>query len=237
MKFNLIYERTGILLAVCSIIVSACKKSFLNVEPQGQTTVQSFWKTSSDATAAVNAIYGNLRSAGQVGITSVAFESLGSDEADPDAKQSDLPEMHQFDNFSVTSSNQFIGSFWAGLYTEINLCNQVLDNVDTMTTADAVLKARYLAEAKFVRAYCYFRLVRAYGGVPLHLSVPKTPDEFNKSRSTALVIWAAIEKDLTDAEAILPVTYSTATDLGRVTKGAAQACMQKLRCIKKNGAM
>ena len=233
MKFNLIYERTGILLAVCSIIVSACKESFLNVEPQGQTTVQSFWKTSSDATAAVNAIYGNLRSAGQVGITSVAIESLGSDEADPGAKQSDLPEMYQFDNFSVTSSNQFIGSFWAGLYTEINLCNQVLDNVDTMTTVDAALKARYLSEAKFVRAYCYFRLVRAYGGVPLHLSVPKTPDEFNKSRSTALEIWAAIKKDLTDAEAILPVTYSTATDLGRVTKGAAQALHAKVAMYKK----
>jgi hypothetical protein len=209
------------------VLVTGCSKSFLEVEPQGQITAEAFWKTQEDATAAVNAIYGNLRSAGQVGIASVAIESLGSDDADPGAKQSDIPEMYQFDNFSVTSSNQFVGSFWAGLYAEINLCNQVLDNVDTMSTVDANLKARYLAEAKFVRAYCYFRLVRAYGGVPLHLKVPITPDEFNRERSTAAEVWAAIEKDLTDAEAVLPVIYTSPNDKGRATKGATQALRAK----------
>ncbi len=233
MKFNLTNKQTGILLAVLLIVMGGCKKSFLDVEPQGQITAQKFWKTGNDANAAVNAIYGNLRSAGQVGIASMAIESLGSDDADAGAKQSDLPEMYQFDNFSVTSSNQFVGSFWAGLYTEINLCNQVLDNVDTMSTVDATLKTRYLAEAKFVRAYCYFRLVRAYGGVPLHLKVPKEPVEFNKERSTASEIWIAIEKDLTDAEAVLPVTYSNATDYGRATKGAAQALHAKAAMYQK----
>jgi len=211
----------------------SCKKSFLDVEPQGQVSVKNFWKTNEDAAAAVNAIYGNLRSAGQVGIASVAIESLGADDADPGAKQSDIPEMYQFDNFSVTSSNQFVGSFWAGVYTEINLCNQVLDNVDTMSTVDAALKARYMAEAKFIRAYCYFRLVRAYGGVPLHLTVPKTPGEFNKERTPASEIWAAIEKDLTDAESVLPVTYGSPTDNGRATKGAAQALYAKAAMYQK----
>lgn len=223
----------GFTLLLLLVNISACKKSFLDVEPQGQRTAQSFWKTQEDATQAVNAIYGNLRSAGQVGIASVAVESLGSDDADPGAKQSDLPEMYQFDNFSVTSSNQFVGSFWAGLYGEINLCNQVLDNVDTMPTVDATLKARYLAEAKFIRAYCYFRLVRAYGGVPLHLKVPNKPEEFNRSRSTSTEVWTAIEKDLTDAESVLPVTYSSPTDIGRATKGAAQALHAKVAMYQK----
>lgn len=233
MIFNHLNKRGWIIPALLLVLISSCKKSFLDVEPQGQITVEKFWKTTDDANAAVNAIYGNLRSAGQVGIAAVAIESLGSDDADPGAKQSDLPEMYQFDNFSVTSSNQFVGSFWAGVYGEINLCNQVLDNVDTMTTVDASLKARYLAEAKFVRAYCYFRLVRAYGGVPLHLKVPKTPDEFNRERSPASAIWAAIEKDLADAESILPVTYTSAMDNGRVTKGAAQALRAKSAMYQK----
>jgi starch-binding outer membrane protein, SusD/RagB family len=229
-------KRKAGIVAASLIVLTACKKSFLEVEPQGQRTAQSFWKTPQDATEAVNAIYGNLRSAGQVGIASVAIESLGSDDADPGAKQSDIPEMYQFDNFSVTSSNQFVGSFWAGLYTQINLCNQVLDNVDTMSTVDGALKSRYLAEAKFVRAYCYFRLVRAYGAVPLHLNVPKTPAEFNRKRSPVSEIWAAIEKDLNDAEAVLPVTYGTATDNGRITKGAAQALHAKVAMYQKKWA-
>lgn len=235
MKNKLLCKQSiRIAAALISLIgLHACKKSFLDVEPQGQRTVQSFWKTAEDAYQAVNAIYGNLRSAGQVGIASVAIESLGAEDVDPGAKQSDLPEMYQFDNFSVTSSNQFVGSFWAGLYTEINLCNQVLDNVDTMATVDASLKARYLAEAKFVRAYCYFRLVRTYGGVPLHLNVPKTPEEFNKARSTAAAVWASIEKDLNDAESVLPVAYGSANDNGRATKGAAQALHAKVAMYQK----
>jgi len=228
MKFYKFIINRGLFFLILVFLATGCSKDFLEVDPQGQITAQAFWKTQEDATAAVNAIYGNLRSAGQVGIASVAMESLGSDDADPGAKQSDIPEMYQFDNFSVTSSNQFVGSFWAGLYTEINLCNQVLDNVDTMSTLDASLKARYLAEAKFIRAYCYFRLVRAYGGVPLHLKVPNTPDEFNRERSTVAEVWAAIEKDLTDAEAVLPVTYTSPTDKGRVTKGASQALRAKV---------
>jgi hypothetical protein len=233
MKFNHINIHSWIFPVLIIIILSACKKSFLDVEPQGQTSAEKFWKSPDDAMAAVNAIYGNLRSAGQVGIASVAMESLGSDDADPGAKQSDLPEMYQFDNFSVTSSNQFVGSFWAGVYGEINLCNQVIDNVDTMLTVDANLKARYLAEAKFIRALCYFRLVRAYGGVPLHLTVPKTPAEFNKERSATSVVWAAIEKDLTEAESILPITYAAPVDNGRATKGAAQALHAKVAMYQK----
>jgi hypothetical protein len=225
--------QTGISLSCLLIILVACKKDFLDVELQGQRTAESFWKSEQDATEAVNAIYGNLRSAGQVGIASIAIESLGSDDADPGAKQSDLPEMYQFDNFSVTSSNQFVGSFWAGSYAEINLCNQVLDHVDTMASVAANLKARYAAEAKFIRAYCYFRLVRAYGAVPLHLSVPKTPAEFNKERSAAPEIWSSIEKDLTDAETILPVTYVAPIDNGRATKGAAQALHAKVAMYQK----
>lgn len=231
--FKIKHIQTGISLSCLLIMLIACKKDFLEVEQQGQRTAQSFWKTQQDATEAVNAIYGNLRNAGQVGIASIAIESLGSDDADPGAKQSDLPEMYQFDNFSVTSSNQFVGSFWAGCYSEINLCNQVLDNVDTMSTVAASLKARYMAEAKFIRAYCYFRLVRAYGAVPLHLSVPKTPSDFNKERSTAAAIWVAIEKDLTDAETLLPVTYGAAIDNGRATKGAAQALHAKVAMYQK----
>ncbi len=87
--------------------------------------------------------------------------------------------------------------------------------------------ARYLAEAKFVRAYSYFRLVRAFGDVPLRLTVPKDASEYNIPRTPKADVYTAIEQDLTDAAAILPQSY-TGADVGRATKGAALALHAKV---------
>ncbi|HVF96917.1 MAG TPA: RagB/SusD family nutrient uptake outer membrane protein, partial [Flavisolibacter sp.] len=116
--------------------------------------------------------------------------------------------------------------FWTGQYQEINLANQVLDNVPGISMSDA-LKQRYLAEAKFLRAYAYFRLVRAFGDVPLRLSLPKTAADYNIPRTPKAQVYAAIEKDLNDAISVLPLTYG-ASDIGRATKGAAQAFLAKV---------
>jgi hypothetical protein len=63
--------------------------------------------------------------------------------------------------------------------------------------------------------------------VPLHLKVPQAPAEFNRERSSAAEVWAAIEKDLKEAEVVLPVAYAAPIDKGRATKGAAQALYAK----------
>src|SRR5690606_2741835 len=102
----------------------------------------------------------------------------------------------------------------------------VLDNVPGIQM-DENLKNRYLAEAKFIRALAYFRLVRAFGGVPLRLNVPADASEYNLPRETRENVYAAIERDLTDAAAVLPASYS-GIDIGRATKGAALALHAKV---------
>lgn len=212
-------------------LVSGCTKSFLDVAPQGQAQQQQFWQSSSDATQAVNAIYGNLREWKQVAFAPIAVESLPSDDAEKGSTPGDATFMNDFDNFTLTSSEGQIQDFWTGQYQEINLCNQVLDNVPNINM-DATLKNRYLAEAKFVRAFAYFRLVRAFGDVPLRLHLPKTPAEYNIPRTPKAQVWAAIEQDLTDAALVLPVTYP-ASDLGRATKGAALTLHAKVAMYQK----
>jgi hypothetical protein len=100
---------------------------------------------------------------------------------------------------------------------------------------DANLKTRYLAEAKFVRAYNYFRLVRAFGDVVLRLHVPKDASEYNLPRTAKAEVYAAIEQDLTDAAAVLPQSYGSA-DVGRATKGAALALHAKVAMYQKKWA-
>lgn len=216
------------------LFTAACKKDFLNVPPQAQQPSVTFWKNADDAVKGVNAIYANLRSWDNVAFNAIAIESTGSDEADKGSTPTDATFFNLFDQFTVTSTQGSLQGFWTGQYQNINLCNQVLDNVPNITM-DAALKDRLLAEAKFVRAYSYFRLVRAYGNVPLRLTVPKDNSEYNVPQADKATVYAQIEKDLTEAAAVLPQSYP-ATDLGRATKGAALGMKAKVAMYQKKWA-
>ncbi|HVN57763.1 MAG TPA: RagB/SusD family nutrient uptake outer membrane protein [Bacteroidales bacterium] len=224
------YKMSGIArilpLVTVLLFLTYCTDKFLDVPPQGQQKAEQFWVSESDATKAVDAIYANLRSWPNTAFAPIAVESLGSDDTEKGSDPSDATFMNDYDNFTVTSTQGQLSDFWSGQYQNINLCNQVLDNVPGITM-DATLKARYLAEAKFVRAYSYFRLVRAFGDVPLRLATPKDASEYNIPRTPKSQVYDAIEQDLTDAASVLPQTYSGA-DVGRATKGAALALHAKV---------
>jgi len=238
MKIN--YKNTYIqkvgLAAICTslFMLPACKKSFLDVPPQAQQPAVVFWQNADDAGKAVNSIYAQLRTWGNTAFPALAVESMGSDEAEKGSSANDSDYLNTYDNFTVTSTEGQLGGFWQAQYQNINLCNQVLDNVPGINM-DASLKARYLAEAKFVRAYSYFRLVRAFGDVPLRLTVPKAASEFNIPRTPKAQVYTAIESDLNDAAAVLPQAYPSA-DLGRATKGAALALHAKVAMYQQKWA-
>ncbi len=231
------YKKSGkvilVIVSLSFLVLTGCKKSFLDVPPQAQKPVEQFWKSQADATAAVNAMYANTRGWLFVAFAPMAIESLGSDDAvtGSDPTDGSVAFMSQFDNFTVTSTNRELPDFWNGMYQEINYCNQVIDNVPKISM-DATLQARYIAEAKFLRAYSYFRLVRAFGDVPLRLHLPQNSSEYNLARTPKDQVWAAIEQDLSDAETVLPPTYS-GSDVGRATKGAAQALHAKVALYQK----
>ena len=208
------------------ILTQSCKKSFLNVDPAGNQKAATFYKTQDDATAAVSAMYASLHSYASVAFPAIAIESMGSGDVDKGSVASDASFMNDFINFNVTSGEGQVPDFWNGEFVIINLANQNLDNIPAISM-DATLKARYIAESKFVRAWAYFRLVRAYGDVPLRLHVPKGTTEYNIPRTPKAQVYAAIEQDLTDAAATLPQSYSGA-DVGRATKGAALALHAKV---------
>ncbi len=224
-KMNNITIKIGLTI-VSMVIFTNCKDTFLDVPPQGQQKAGQFWLSESDATKAVNAIYANLRSWPNISFAPIAVESLGSDNTEKGSDPSDAAYMNDFDDFTATSTEGELSDFWTGQYQNINLCNQVLDNIPSINM-DANLMARYLGEAKFVRAYSYFRLVRAFGDVPLRLALPKDASEYNIPRTPKADIYKAIEQDLTDAAGILPQAY-TGADVGRATKGAALALHAKV---------
>lgn len=214
------------LLMIALFVTTSCNEDFLDVPPQGEQPSEAFWVSAEDAAKAVNAMYANLRGWTQVAFAPIAVESLGSDNAEKGSSPSDATFLNNFDNYTATATEGQLQEFWTGQYQSINLANQVLDNVPSISM-DENLKQRYLAEAKFIRAYAYFRLVRAFGGVPLRLHVPEDASQYNIPRSSREEVYAAIEKDLTEAAAVLPQSY-TGVDVGRATKGAALALHAKV---------
>jgi starch-binding outer membrane protein, SusD/RagB family len=102
-----------------------------------------------------------------------------------------------------------------------------MEGVPGLTDA---LKTRYAAEAKVLRAYYYFDLVRLFKNVPLITSRIPTADLYNIPQADPADVYVQIVKDLTEAiaEANLPATVPAATEGGRVTKGAAKALLGKV---------
>ena len=119
-------------------------------------------------------------------------------------------------------------NFWQYRYKGILRCNIAIERIPDVEFEDESLRDRYVAEAKFLRAYQYFDLVRYFGGVPLVLGM-KMPSEIEGiQRASAAEVYTQIENDLKDAANVLPVKgeYANA-DLGRATKGAAQGLLAK----------
>ena len=217
---------TGLCLFATILLSQSCQKNFLDRPQQDKVPVAKFWVSESDATQAVDAMYANLHAWNNIAFAPIAVEAMGSDDSEKGSVPDDSQYMNDFNNFTASATEGQISDFYSGEYQTINLANQVIDNIQPISM-DATLKGRYTAEAKFIRAYAYFRLVRAFGDLVLRLHVPKDASEYSLPRSPKAQVYTAIEQDLTDAASVLPQTYPT-TDVGRATKGAALALHAKV---------
>jgi len=129
-------------------------------------------------------------------------------------------------NFNIHSNNEWIEFKWLYTYATISRCNLVIDKVPD-SPASEENKKRFVAEAKFLRAFSYFELVKNFGGVPIILNEISAGDDVVK-RSSEEEVFAQIEKDLKEASWGLPLkSEQTAELIGSATKGAAHAFLAK----------
>lgn len=223
------------LVLVCALALgglSACDDSFLDVEPEGSGRASDFFNSQQDALEAVNSMYGNLREWNNIAFAWLAVSTITSDNAEKGSVPGDAGFLDDFDDFTVTSTEGQLNGFWVGQYQGINLTNQVLANVPDIEM-DEQLQARLLAEAKFIRAYHYFNLVRVFGGVPIVSKLPETLEEANPPRATKEEVYNFIISDLQEAAAVLPANYDAA-NVGRATKGAALGMLAKVQLYQEN---
>lgn len=214
--------------------LTACRRDFLDLKPLSQPSADNFYRTAGDFNTAVNGAYDALQSTNQYGGDFNTLIEARSDNVLDNDPSSNAGLRYNIDRFIEPTTNTILRDTWGSLYAGINRTNLILDKIDAVTM-DATLKARYKGEAQFIRALSYFNLVRLWGRVPLVLTAGTTSDARQYVRNEVTEVYAAIEKDLTDAAANLPASY-TGTDIGRATSGAAKGLLGKVYVTEKKYA-
>ncbi|AZB28770.1 RagB/SusD family nutrient uptake outer membrane protein [Chryseobacterium balustinum] len=222
---------------ILGAVNQSCSEDFIDVSPTEsipESALGEIYNNNEGANSLVTAIYAkfldwNMSTFAWIGVTSIV-----SDDADKGSSASDSgSDKDILDALSFTASTPSFKELFASNYQGINRCNQALKYLPQLDKADPQLRERLAGEAKFLRAFMYFTLVKSFGGVPLVDHVPITGVEADKlmtlTRKSKEEIYAFIEKDLKEAAQVLP----TGTGGQRATKGAAHALLAKVYLYQK----
>jgi starch-binding outer membrane protein, SusD/RagB family len=217
---------------IALLSLTACKKSFLNTEDVTSATEQNFYKTPSDAYKALVGVYDGLQRAGSsgFGLAVVATEVMSDNAfgATGNADGFGFQMMDEFDKLRSPSDQDMFGDNWTVYYKAIYRANMLLKNLDQVDwKGNENLRKVYESEARFIRAYLYFDMVRFWGNIPL-VTAPTTE---NVPQANPDEVYKQIAEDLKFAVANLPATSYTAqapATFGRVTKWAAEALIGRV---------
>lgn len=136
-------------------------------------------------------------------------------------------EIMQAGHYTLDARGERLRDFYQSNFKGIFLCNSAIVGLSTSKIPDNV-KNRLTAEAKFLRGFYYFELVKNFGAVPVITSVVTTEYQDTMTRASVAKVYRQIKQDMTEAAAVLPtLTEQDAKDRGRATQGAALAFLAK----------
>ena len=217
------------LVALASLLLVSCNKEFIEIPPVSTVSVDALYQTDKDFQDAVVAAYNTLQ------VQYQDFWIYGDIRADDVRQEVVKTDPWYFsDAFILSSDNDLLRTTWRNYYNIINRTNTILAKIESADVAVVTNKQRHIGEARFLRAFAYFDLVRIFGDVPLLTTPISTNDAYQQAREKTDKIYdELIIKDLLEAENLLSVRY-TGTDVGRATKGAAKALLGRAYMTRKD---
>jgi hypothetical protein len=213
----------------------ACKKSFLTEEARTVTVNNLINDPQNGSERLIGAVYAklydfNVHSFSWIGITSITSDDAekGSDAGDPGTDKDRL------DAWTFDATSLSFDEIWIGNFEGIGRACYALKYLPDMNL-DPVVRNRYIGEAKLLRAYFYWNLVRSFGDLPKidHVLESQADIQAASTRVPASEIYAFIEQDLNEALAMLPPVI-TPSERGRVTVDAARALLAKESLYRQN---
>ena len=198
-------KQIHIYILLATLLVSSCTK--IDRFPETEFSDADFWNTETDLINACNRLYQEL-------------DGDWIDNRADDAVNQGGPNEISTGNRSIPNTS----ADWNDRYDEIFTANNIVEKAPRAKITDAI-KNRYIAEARFFRAYAYFKLLKIYGDVPLVLkTLAVNSPELYMGRTSRGEVIQAIYDDLDYAAVNLPKRADLPTaQYGRVTKSAAWA--------------
>ena len=165
MKLNIKY--TGKILLVALVVLGMGCKKFLSENDPSNLTPETYYTLPEHAEAAVAAAYAQTRFIGNgAGIFAANFSMLELVTGTARTETGQNSDLNNLLGLSFNGENLLVRNWWEGLYNVIAQTNLVTERVPGIAPMDEVRKAQIIGEAKFLRAWAYFYLVRLYGDVP-----------------------------------------------------------------------
>lgn len=218
-----------ILIILVTFMSISCEDTFLSPDLTTGINAENYFSNDTEIEAGVLNIYDGVQGVNALQITNndlnhgVQVEFYVTEmRTDNTETKSNEGEAAQFEFFDIRSTNGIVADYYRSYYNVVFRANLVLDNLSNASAAKAVA---YEGEAKFLRAYAYFNLVRLFGDIPYVdklISPLDTQTAFTRVATTQ--IYDLIVADLQTAVANL-------TDGGpndRASKAAAEGLLAKV---------
>lgn len=222
--------RTSFLILLGILTMVSCSKDFLDAEPLTVETDENFYKTPEDAFAALVGVYDGMQAAvgGVAGLSYPVASMVLSDNMYGGVGNADPFNFQAVDEFDISRAPTYANLYeplWLAYYRAIYRSNVLLGKLDQIDwSEEPELRTRYEAEARFIRAYMYFQMVKLWENIPLltepnpGIVPPADPDE----------VYTVIAEDLLFAAENLPVEPYTAVDAGRIDRWAAKSMLGRV---------
>ena len=193
--------------------MSSCSGSFLDEDRNPNSLSPSvFWKNETDIMKGLTSAYAALQPNIDWAIPFeryIVIDNFRSDECDFRADVSSWMSIAMFTNESTSSVSK---TEWTNLYTGVNFANQCIDNIPNVPGSAEIdgLKKQAIAEARFLRAFYYYRLYINFGEIiPIYLhQIEGTEKEFYPDQAKPGELVEFIENELKEVQSDLPEKYS-----------------------------
>jgi hypothetical protein len=225
------------IIAVLACTVLSCKKDFIELSPEDQIAEANFYKTESQFRMALVAAYTPLRDlmtndfyTGEMRSDNTHYQYYQINRGTAYTMRESIAD------FTDDPSNDYSNAIYFHCFKGISRANIILDRIDGGTLSDAA-KNDIVGQAKFLRAFNFFKLVRYFGGVPLFIHEVKDASASFLPRSSADEVYAQIIDDAKDAIVKLSnPAFTSGKQSGQATKGAATMLLAEVYMNQKKYA-
>ena len=206
-----------------------CSEDFLELSPQATLFASSYFQTEDQVEEALIATYDVLGHQKGKDLSWSPYltvtESLGDDAYAGGQDAGDGSELDELNTFNISTGNEIVQSIWKRNYFGIYRANFTIEKAEALESTTDEFRNQIIGEAKFLRAYFYFELIRFFENVTLSTKVD-SPSEANRAQAEPSLVYDQIATDLVEAIANLP--ESQGANLGRATKWAAKSLLGRV---------